>query len=394
MLRTFICREEKLCLGSKQTLVAKIYYFCVLNRNTSIMSNIKIGDKIRFLNTTGGGIVRRFQGKDQVLVEDEDGFEVPALIRECVVVGSEEKQTQSSQRSPIPQVAAPKASVPTPQPTKPEPETVTETPEGERLNIFLAYLPMEPSKIVSDSRYEAYFINDSNYFLFFNYMSRQNNSWISRYNGLVEPNTQLFLEEFGKEDLNNLERVCVQLIAFKQGKPYSLKNAISVELHLDTVKFYKQHCFLPNEYFEDDALLYPIVRQDLPEKELLISATDIQEAMQQKIREDRRVPHSIVKRKNTDSNVLEVDLHIGKLLDNTNGLNSTDMLNYQLDKFREVLEQYAGNKGQKIVFIHGKGNGVLRKTIEKELKTKYKSYYFQDASFREYGFGATMVTIK
>ena len=333
------------------------------------MSNIKIGDKIRFLNTTGGGIVRRFQGKDQVLVEDEDGFEVPALIRECVVVGSEEKQTQSSQRSPIPQVAAPKASVPTPQPTQPEPETVTETPEGERLNIFLAYLPMEPSKIVSDSRYEAYFINDSNYFLFFNYMSRQNNSWISRYNGLVEPNTQLFLEEFGKEDLNNLERVCVQLIAFKQGKPYSLKNAISVELHLDTVKFYKQHCFLPNEYFEDDALLYPIVRQDLPEKELLISATDIQEAMQQKIREDRRVPHSIVKRKK-------------------------DMLNYQLDKFREVLEQYAGNKGQKIVFIHGKGNGVLRKAIEKELKTKYKSYYFQDASFREYGFGATMVTIK
>ena len=126
----------------------------------------------------------------------------------------------------------------------------------------------------------------------------------------------------------------------------------------------------------------------------MISATDIQEAMQQKIREDRRVPHSIVKRKNTDSNVLEVDLHIGKLLDNTNGLNSTDMLNYQLDKFREVLEQYAGNKGQKIVFIHGKGNGVLRKAIEKELKTKYKSYYFQDASFREYGFGATMVTIK
>lgn len=49
-------------------------------------------------------------------------------------------------------------------------------------------------------------------------------------------------------------------------------------------------------------------------------------------------------------------------------------------------------KGQKIVFIHGKGDGVLRKAIEKELKTKYKQYYYQDASFREYGFGATVVT--
>ena len=63
-------------------------------------------------------------------------------------------------------------------------------------------------------------INDSNYYLFFNYMNRQNNSWISRYNGIVEPNTQIFLEEFGKEELNDLERICVQLIAFKKDKPY------------------------------------------------------------------------------------------------------------------------------------------------------------------------------
>ena len=51
-------------------------------------------------------------------------------------------------------------------------------------------------------------------------------------------------------------------------------------------------------------------------------------------------------------------------------------------------------KGQKIVFIHGKGDGVLRKGILQELKYKYKNYQSQDASFREYGFGATMVTIR
>ena len=61
------------------------------------MGNIKVGDKVRFLNTTGGGVVRGFQGKDQVLVEDEDGFEVPALIRECVVVG-EGPQVHSSNK--------------------------------------------------------------------------------------------------------------------------------------------------------------------------------------------------------------------------------------------------------------------------------------------------------
>ena len=45
------------------------------------------------------------------------------------------------------------------------------------------------------------------------------------------------------------------------------------------------------------------------------------------------------------------------------------------------------------VFIHGKGEGVLRTALEKELKTTYKNQCrFQDASFREYGFGATMIT--
>jgi dsDNA-specific endonuclease/ATPase MutS2 len=46
------------------------------------------------------------------------------------------------------------------------------------------------------------------------------------------------------------------------------------------------------------------------------------------------------------------------------------------------------------VFIHGKGDGVLRKAIIDELKRKHSNYRYQDASFQEYGFGATMVTIK
>lgn len=355
--------------------------------------NIKVGDKVRFLNTTGGGIVTRFRGKDQVLVEDEDGFEIPALIRECVVVGGDnDMQVRSSHRPRI----QPQAQVQQPQPkpqSKPEEVKVEETPEGERLNIHLAYLPLEPTKVIQDSGYEVYFINDSNYYIFFNYMNRQNNSWMSRYSGLVEPNTKIFMEEFGKEDLNDLERVCVQMIAFKKDKPYSLKNSISVELHIDTVKFYKQHCFMENDFFEDDAMIYSVVRNDVPEKELLISAAELQEAMFQKAREDRRAPQSIVKKK-SDGAILEVDLHITELLDNTNGLSNADMLTYQLDKFHEILSKYANQKGQKIVFIHGKGDGVLRKAIEKELKTRYKQHYYQDASFREYGFGATMVTIK
>ena len=64
------------------------------------------------------------------------------------------------------------------------------------------------------------------------------------------------------------------------------------------------------------------------------------------------------------------------------------------EEFERLLEEYKNKKGQKIVFIHGKGDGVLRRAILDELKRKYKNYPSQDASFREYGFGATMVTIR
>ena len=54
---------------------------------------MKIGDKVRFLSETGGGRVAGFQGKNIVLVEDEDGFQVPMTVNEVVVVGEENYDT-------------------------------------------------------------------------------------------------------------------------------------------------------------------------------------------------------------------------------------------------------------------------------------------------------------
>jgi hypothetical protein len=224
-------------------------------------------------------------------------------------------------------------------------------------------------------------------------MSRQNNAWISRYSGLIEPNTRLFIEEFGKEQLNELERICVQFVAFKQGKPYGLKNAYSVELSIDGVKFYKLHSFRENDFFEDEALIYPVVTNDAAARELLISAADLQAAMTQKTAADRSLHRPASAKKLPDSSLIEVDLHINQLLDTTAGLTNADMLNYQLETFRRTLEENKNTKGQKIVFIHGKGEGVLRNALLSELKTKYSRFGVQDASFKEYGFGATLVTV-
>jgi hypothetical protein len=352
---------------------------------------MKTGDKVRFLNAVGGGIVRRFKNKDIVIVEEADGFETPVLIRECVVVDEKNISTNNiPQRKPV-ESSTPVVSLP--QPPKEAKYEITEVPGGDRLNVYLAYLPVD-IKTLGKCNYEAYLINDSNYYLFFNYMSRQNNAWLSRHTELIEPNTRLFIEEFSKSQLAEMEKVCVQLLAFKQDKPYGLKNAYSVELRIDALNFYKLHSFRETDFFEEEALLYPVVTNDTAVRELLISASDLQEAMTQKAQIDQPLRKPVPVKKADPSTIIEVDLHLNQLLDVTTGLNNADMLQIQLDKFRQVMEENKNNKGRKIVFIHGKGEGVLRNAVLSELKLKYKQCPVQDASFREYGFGATMVTVK
>lgn len=348
------------------------------------MKKLEIGDKVRFLNTVGGGVVKGFINKQLVMVEDENGFDMPILVSECVPVPTAEEQK--------PKPSQPKQTPP-PLVVKIEPKkTVEETPEGEQITVCLAFLPTDAKQLTSTT-YECFFVNDSNYYLFFNYMSRENNSWRSRYNGTIEPNTKIFLEEFDKTVLNDLEKVAVQFIAFKQGKSFKFKNPCSVELRIDTVKFYKLHSFRENDFFEDDALVYYIMRQDLPERELLISAGDMERAMKEKESAERRLRIQRIEKKEK-SRPVEVDLHANALLDTTAGMSNTDLLEYQLSQFHEVMKKEIHHKGQKIVFIHGKGDGILRNAILKELKSKYSTCYYQDASFQEYGYGATMVTIK
>lgn len=350
---------------------------------------VKVGDKVRFLNAVGGGTVVKIS-KDIAYVEEEDGFETPVLMHECVVI----EPAQKAQKSAAPAMKTAE----TPQPTlvrQPEEEQIeiVETPEGDRLNVTLAFLPFN-EKSLSTSRFDAYLINDSNYFLFFTLLNRTGQGWTTRHSGLVEPNIQLHLETFGPESLNDLEHLCFQAVAFKKEKPFALKNSLSTEHRLDTVKFYKLHSFRENDYFDENALLLPLVRNDVPEQRFEPDAAALEKALRSKKNIDRPRSAPAAPKLRKSSEPVVVDLHIHELLDTTAGLSNSDMLNCQLDKFRETLEAYKNILGQKIIFIHGKGEGVLRKAIWNELRTRYRHHDYQDASFREYGFGATQVTIR
>lgn len=87
-----------------------------------------------------------------------------------------------------------------------------------------------------------------------------------------------------------------------------------------------------------------------------------------------------------------VDLHIEKLVEDHYGLTNSEKLAIQTIHFRKKLAMAINGHITKVIFIHGVGNGVLRHAI-RELLNTYEGIAYSDASYKQFGAGATEVRI-
>lgn len=381
----------------------------------------QIGDTVRYLSTTGGGKITRMEGKTAWVAED-NGFEMPMALNELVVVlpaGSE----PSGARLAFDQAAYDRGKAPAPKPGEeklskditPEPvekplPPAPETKHGDKLNVALAFEPLKIKELGS-SGFNAVLVNDSNYTLLFALLraAEGDKDWTTVYAGTAEPNELIDLAQPDHRDLNGYYRVALQYVACKPGKPFALKAPVSVARRLDLTKFYKLHCFRPGEYFTTPVMEIKLVEDDQPVQPLQlgdaarqvdVQATPTDRRMVRELSGKYRLDRGRDKKHPQPADnphrllpPIEVDLHIHALTDSIAGLQNSDMLAMQLDAVEATMRANARRIGQKIIFIHGKGNGVLRRAVLDLLKRKYPSAELQDASFAEYGFGATLVTI-
>jgi hypothetical protein len=88
-----------------------------------------------------------------------------------------------------------------------------------------------------------------------------------------------------------------------------------------------------------------------------------------------------------------IDLHIEALHPKPDSLSNSEMLRIQLEVFEKNLNQAIAAGMDQITFIHGIGNGVLRKEIHKRLSQLRNISYFQDTQKDQWGYGATLVKI-
>lgn len=246
---------------------------------------MKIGDKVRFLSETGGGVISGFQGRDIVLVEDEDGFDIPMLASQVVVIDTDDYniakvntgthknvKDEPSAGEPATSSTSLKAALNAvddreEDDTDPSDREVTFRPRpqerrgGNLLNVYLGFVA-GARKDVTNQEFSAYLVNDSNYYLQVMYMSSENANWQCRFMATLEPNTKQHIEDFDRTMLNDLEHLCIQVLAYKMDRTFMLKPAYSVELRLDPIKFYKVHAFQQSPFFRDPALVLDVIRDD------------------------------------------------------------------------------------------------------------------------------------
>ncbi len=99
------------------------------------------------------------------------------------------------------------------------------------------------------------------------------------------------------------------------------------------------------------------------------------------------------KKREANQTVLEIDLHIEKLLPSTKGMDKHDIRTYQIETAQRQLEFAIRNRIPKIIFVHGVGEGILKSELD-FLLGRYDGVRFYEASYRKYGFGATEVKIQ
>ena len=343
-----------------------------------------IGDKVKFLNDVGGGVVVKYIDNETVAVLNDDEFEIPVLMSELIQDNSATMQSGSNVSEATELTNYNNAS------EEYNEEEVYEK-EDDNIYLYLAFVPENQEKL-SDSDLNLHLINDSNYFVSYNLMIKYGAYHVS-YHGNLESNLKTFIKTLPKHELNDFDSIVFQAFFYKDS-PHNVKPIISKEIKFTPIKFFKDNTYKENDFFDEKAYMFTILDETKVEEHPMpeISAEEIKKAMFEK-EKDKKINRPRISRSSKSTEQREIDLHIHELLDDHKGMSNSEIIKVQIDTFKTEMDNAIKDRVKKVVFIHGVGAGTLKIELRKELDRNFKKYRYQDASFKQYGYGATMVYV-
>ncbi|KAF0130655.1 MAG: hypothetical protein FD155_1465 [Bacteroidetes bacterium] len=354
------------------------------------MNRFKAGDKVRFLNDVGGGIVVKVVDSKMALVAIEEGFEIPVLMSE--LIPTEEQSRQTSAQEVLQKEIIAKVQETEKQAEASRRESLrrfAKDPEPE--GFYLAFVPHEQQWILT-GLLDVIFVNNSPLSMYFSLNLIDNGRFTNVDHGLLKPYSKVLIETISREDINNWSKGYIQGILI----PETSQN-VFLPLHaafdIKPNRFYKEGSYVMAQILGDKAIMVNLqqltaLKADNASAQPSKFDQTPQEFQPQIVREKALIDKH---RKNPGEAI--VDLHIGELLDNIAGLSSHDMYKIQLDYFHKTLNSAILNEYDKVTYIHGVGNGVLKNAIIKALEN-FEGVNNRMASMSKFGVGAIDVMIK
>ena len=354
----------------------------------------KIGDKVKFLNDVGGGVIQKIISPTMVSVTNQDGFDIPILISELIFAESDESAEKIFNQNFNTDDY--------------QEQTVLDDKENNRsiklqkfsslhknaFGIYLGYVPQDQVWLVKDA-IDLYVINYTDFEVVYNLAMDEEDGTFSGIDcGSLAPFSKIHIETIERNELGKWLKGYAQTLFFKESDS-QIRLPLHAPFNTKLLRFLEKESYVSTNFLAEKGIFIYLGKSfhaNSAQQEILKKDSQNLEKVQEKTTQMISKEAFITPYK-TDRLTAEVDLHIESIVDDHSKLEKGQILEMQKKLFIRCLESAIKEKLQKVIFIHGVGNGSLKNEISHTLK-QYPNLHYFDASIQKYGCGATEVLIK
>ncbi|MCX2741536.1 Smr/MutS family protein [Pontibacter anaerobius] len=317
---------------------------------------MNVGDRVRLMSGREEGIITRLLDNNLVEVAIDNDFTIPVARREVVVIAAEEQKYMRQDETTI-------------QPSKrKEPAAPVLAAQG----VYLALVHQ------SEELLAVTMVNNSDYDVLFTSGEEREKNYRGLQNDKLAPKATRVITHYHLKEFEKWPNLLIQFIQHRNGSPTIFEPVVK-RVQFKASSFYKSKRTAP--VLNKEAYLF-----QLDQKPVSVNPDKIKEQL-----EEAAQNHETYKLTAPEH---EVDLHIEKLVDDHSGMSNSAIIKTQLERFQDALDRAMATNMHEIVFIHGAGNGVLRKELQKILSRTPGIKFFEDARKEKFGYGATLVRLK
>ena len=357
------------------------------------MEKFQVGDKVNFLNSTGGGTVKKIIDTRMVEVTIEDGFDIPVLMSDLVL----DYRSQQDRRQQVVDNAQKEI----------QQKQIIEEKENddarksalrrfgrnaEEEGMYLAFVPQDQQWLLT-GLLDVVLVNNTPADALYSFNIKEEGKYISVDYGSIAPHSKVVIESISREDIEYWCEGYIQVIISQEEADF-IYRPLHAPFSFRSSRFFKDGSYVESGVLGEKAVMIKLtsllaLKETETDLAKMMKDGDKKTVAAQKLVKEK----AAIDRHQTAPGEAIVDLHIGELVDNILGMSSNDMFRTQMNYFKKMLESAITNEYDKVTFIHGVGNGVLKNAIIEELK-HYDNTSNRMASIVKFGVGAIDVMIK